>query len=288
MNKEITTFVEFWQAIKQIQCAEDEILLFRGHPDKKYLLLPGAFRDKAKNAEMNQYHDIMIEYPEEFQQRSHLSNLVKMQHYGVATRLLDFSRNPLVALFFASELSSRGAMDIRNEADGEVVIVRIKKSEILHHNSDRALMLSCLPCFSDADQKKLKEFCDSHRGRISEQYVQAYDSAIHRLLHEIRGEYPGFACEMIGEDLLNGFFVAPFKDNERMKLQNGLFYIFGLNREELDHRLDVIRIVVNKNAKKEILHDLKLMNISNSHLYSGFERAAMNIRNKRAEWSEIS
>ena len=277
MNKEIHSFIEFWRAIKQIQCSDDETLLFRGHPDKKYILQPSAFRESAKDAEYNQYHEILIEYPEEFQKRSHLSNLVKMQHYGTSTRLLDFSRNPLVALFFASEISG-------NHTDGEVVVIKVKKSEILHHNSDRALMLSCLPCFNDAEQETMKQFCLSHKGRISEQFIQSYDNVMHRFLHEIRGEYPGFECEMIGEDLLKGYFVAPFKDNERMKLQNGLFYLFGLDRTELDIKLDVDRIVIVKSAKCDILKDLELMNISNSYLYSGVERAAMNIKGKRAEW----
>jgi hypothetical protein len=44
------------------------------------------------------------------------------------------------------------------------------------------------------------------------------------------------------------------------------------------------QIEINKNAKCDILKDLELMNISNSYLYSGVERAAMNIKGKRAEW----
>ncbi len=279
MSKKISSFIEFWQAVKSISFADDEILLFRGHANCAYRLQPSIFRDKCnkKNEEQRQYHEILIEYPEEFKKRSHLSNLVKMQHYGVSTRLLDFTRNPLISLLVASEPS---------DFDGEVIIVKVKKSEILHHNSDRALMLSCIPCFDDDKQEAMRKFCMAHNGRITEQYIQSYDNVMHKFLHEIRGEYPGFECEMIGEDLLKGYFVAPVKDNERMKLQNGLFYIFGLDEEPLDDKMDFERILIDKRAKRELLNDLELMDISNANMYSGFERKAMNIKGKYVSWKE--
>lgn len=276
MNKKATSFLEFWKLVRELKPASDEAILFRGHPDEKWFLEPGVFRTKEKDQEVREYHNILVEYPEEFQNRSHLSNLVKMQHYGVSTRLLDFTTNPLVALFFASEIYEQ-------KTNGQVICIKVKKSDILHHNSDRILMLSCLPCFHDDERAEMRKFCENHRGRITEQYVRSY-GAMHKLLHEIRGEYPGFECEMIGEDLLKGYFVAPFKDNERMKLQNGLFYLFGLDETRLDDKMEVHRITIEKNSKDEILDDLEMMNISNAHLYSGLERAAMKYKWRRSLW----
>jgi FRG domain. len=281
MSDSVSSFVEFWNSIKSISFASDEVLLFRGHSDSNYKLQPSVVRDRGNNpnTENEQYHSILIDYPEEYQKRSDLSNLVKMQHYGTSTRLLDFSRNPLVSLFFAAE-------DKHNEANGDVIVVRVKKSEILHHNSDRALMLACLPCFRRNEQEKLREFCLNHKGRITEQFARSPDSIIHKFVHEIRGEYPGFECEIIGDDLLKGHFVAPFKDNERMKLQNGLFYLFGLNEEELDNRYVAAHIIIDKRYKLDILKDLELMNISNASLYSGLERTAMGFKGSIATWNK--
>lgn len=280
MNKSINNFIEYWQAIKSITYASDEMLLFRGHSDHKYRLEPNVFRNKDKNCEQKIYREIMLQYPEDFKERSHLSNLVKMQHYGGATRLLDFSRNPLVALFFASESG-------RNQ-DGQVVVCKVKKDKILHHNSDRALMLSCLPCLTDKDRAEIKEICEYIAGRITQGKIEKY-GAINKLLHEIRGEYPAFECEIVTDDLLNTFFVSPFKDNQRMKLQDGMFALFGLRDRKLEDicDLEIHRINIVSKAKKEILHDLDLMGISNAKLYSGLERRAMELSRRRADWIDI-
>lgn len=274
----IESFQEYWSIIKNITSRNDNKILFlRGQANGDYKkIIPGVFRDDSID-EQNEYRQIQIEYPEEFNKNSHLSNLVKMQHYGCNTRLLDFSLNPLVALYFACEFEF--------EKNGKVFVIPVEKEQILFQNSDRALMLSCLPAFSKEDKNKLKQFCEKHPRKITDQDIQDCEE-MQRFLHEIRGEYPAFKTAIIGKDLLSYYFIRPHKDNERMKSQDGAFAIFGLNEDKSISGINekAITIEIDAFSKKRILEELEILRINGSIIYPGVERRAMLTRNKIPEW----
>ena len=63
---------------------------------------------------------------------------------------LDITSNPLVALFFACKNYGDSACD-----EGMVFVFHINSDEIAYADSDRALLLSCLPRFSMTDKNHL-------------------------------------------------------------------------------------------------------------------------------------
>lgn len=277
----VKSFTEYWEAIKSISYhKEAEVMFSRGQSNGDYRVEPGICRGNSED-EHHEYQKIQIEYPEELKKHEHLSNLIKMQHYGCKTRLLDFSLNPLISLYFACE------EDL--DKNGKVFVCVVPKKEILYHNSDKALMLSCLPLFSKEDQEEIKKFCQMHRGVITDQDI-VFSDVMKRFLHEIRGEYPAFETAIVGEDLLKYYFLIPHKDNERMKVQSGAFALFGLNEdtlaEELNGKLESV-IEIEASAKKEILRDLSLICIDSATVYPGLERRAMLQRGKKTKWVDI-
>lgn len=80
-------------------------VIFRGISDSQYDLVPGLARLKKsdEDTELDLINDFLTRRPDAFNGLSDFDILAKMQHYGLPTRLLDFSLNPLVALYFACE-----------------------------------------------------------------------------------------------------------------------------------------------------------------------------------------
>lgn len=76
------------------------ITFYRGQANKEWDLIPRLYRENLFNQERALLEELMRIAPQEFNGLNNFSKLVKMQHYGLPTRLLDMTTNPLVALFF--------------------------------------------------------------------------------------------------------------------------------------------------------------------------------------------
>lgn len=104
-------------------------IIFRGHADAAWELKPSIGRhyngdwSKVAERERRALAEFKIRAVPFIQQRpqSDIEWLALMQHYGCATRLIDFTTNPLIALFFASDPSHRKS--------GELIVSSYKRSQ---------------------------------------------------------------------------------------------------------------------------------------------------------------
>lgn len=111
---------------------------FRGHGDESWKLLPSIYRETYLiENEDKIIKDALTYCPDDFLPSDTLfEKLVKLQHYGYSTRLLDLTANALVALYFAASPSSN--------KDGELIILDIPDAEIKYGDSDTVAILSAL------------------------------------------------------------------------------------------------------------------------------------------------
>lgn len=112
--QEPENFIEIMELIQQdIHRDTKRIMYWRGQSDITWPIHSGAYRKLFKEKGKVSYHDINWHERELLQKAKHrgfgledgkvLSDfalLAKLQHHGAATRLVDFSKNALIALWF--------------------------------------------------------------------------------------------------------------------------------------------------------------------------------------------
>ena len=242
-------------------------LFYRGHSDPNYTLQPSIMRTaKLHESESKIYNELIIECPADFENcHSHLEKLVKMQHYGLPTRLLDVTRNPLVALFFACENHT--------ETYGELVLISADINAVKYPQSDTVSILASLPAFS---YEKQQIFLKLAMGNATN---DVFNEKISRLIQEIRLEKPAFQAEIRKEDLLDSCVIYALKNNSRIVKQDGAFILCGLNAEKgalenYRYRENGKKIVVIVDKKKEILKQLENLSINRASLFPEVECVA--------------
>lgn len=111
MVASITSVTDLLAAANELRQEWNGEVWWRGQSSASYLLVPGAYRiDRGVRAEQN----LSLRFRQYAQTRHEkcpphddfCSWLFLAQHYGLPTRLLDWSESPLVSLFFAADANS--------------------------------------------------------------------------------------------------------------------------------------------------------------------------------------
>ncbi len=132
--------------------------LYRGQANSSWVLDASITREsKYRDNEADMYYDILSLKPDAFQSdNSVYERLITMQHFGMPTRLLDVTRNPLVAIFFACN-----NWECKDE-DGVIYIFKKpNKKDFLNFEDDR--LKDYLPTLfnqykKEIDEKKAADF----------------------------------------------------------------------------------------------------------------------------------
>ena len=270
---ELIDFVKV-NSLKKFHVATNSMVFYRGQSNYEWHLEPAVYRNGKFQNESIYIKEFERLRPADFSYDNNFDKLVKMQHYGLPTRLLDITTNPLVALFFACQ-----------------------------HNLDKdgALYYFSTPTFWE----------DNWAVSFVTEYVFSPETCIQELVKRAseRNILPSIFLEndeaekiIIHTLSVPAHAVLPRLTNQRILQQSGGFLLFGMSItgievsknlgtygrkyikfSKLDERQEKIlcpvikKIKIPAECKKSIVEELDLLNIDEGFLFPELEYQAKNI-----------
>ncbi len=226
-------------------CFENDNVYYRGQSCSCWELTPSVFREPVLDEHSLLSKASLRLWNEVSSLSTYLEKMLFFQHYGLRTRLLDVTFNPLVALYMAC------CEENRNTCDGVVFC-----GHGIERRDDRIAELTAKYVF--------------------ENELQLMVVAFHRFTKE---------HSVIIDSFTQPIFILPPINNPRIEAQNGAFIMAPLidkvvdeetallNRKSLNGTefFDERRAIIKGYNKENILHELSILGIDSGTIYKGIE-----------------
>ena len=215
-------------------------VFFRGEKCCDYKLKPNLFRKnkidlKQREADMLERLELME--PGAFSENpASIDRLVMARHHKLPTRLLDVTRDPLVALYFASE-KSEGCERCADIGKVHAFVVR-NGTAVKSANSDTVSMLAAFTMLRQCEQQDLLNLCEKKLkcqpdAEICENDGKGTENeqrAVKRLQHFIAREKPYFDVRFKAIDFFRVLIVEPRRTFDRLRAQSGAVMLSAFHK----------------------------------------------------------
>jgi hypothetical protein len=279
------TLTDFIETFALYSSGSDRLNCYRGQRDATWKNVAGIFRPDLKQLLENEkraVRDLISVHPNEFAtDETMFDQLVRMQHFGLPTRLLDVSLNALVALYFATDPGPDKAV----ATDGRVTAFAIPMEREKYYDSDSVSCLANLANMTADEKLEIDQAREALKSVSDERRIQAFNQQVvlERLHQFIRSEKAYFLPIIDPIDLYQPYFVHPKMSNRRILAQTGAFIIHGLKppkRMFFPHKIGETEFIVPAGAKRPIRQSLESLGINESTLFPEIDKAADRIKNQ--------
>lgn len=252
-----------------------ESLFFRGQNNVEWDIRPSVFRNSLVTFEDKIIQMAISRAPFEF--NNHINafeKLTKLQHYGLPTRLLDVTMNPLIALYFACQPTNDTQIRIFEDNFNT-----IEKDGVVYYACayDESIDSSKIQLTSSIALKDINK--DTTLKKLKEDLGYSINIDPNNFIGIIQGNY----------------FVKSNLSNDRLIRQSGAFMLSGaitisedLNDlwyskvqksiRSLNSEFNQERFIILGDAKERILEELDFCNINEATLFPELEHQMSHIK----------
>lgn len=275
----VSSFISQIKTLRESDDGRSTEFYFRGQEVEFWDIEPSVFRNGMLSIEHKLMQIPLQKIPTEFKDlHTKFDIMTKYQHYGMCTRLLDLTTNPLVALYFAckrhgEEFYIKGDDKEAHEPYGVIYFTRN-----YYPSLPTDIEVQIVSSLANYDLSKENTVVDVLKHLMKEHIID--EKTMQTWLQE--DNFSDFI-----KIVQSNYMVTPTYTNERLRKQSGVFLLASLfsvsdgvnveksviakSRGNLRDEFEKEIFFIRGENKEEILRELDLYNINEATLFPELE-----------------